>query len=51
MIAYDILRNKNNYRELGADHYLEQETQNKKNKALLELRSLGFDVQLLPAAG
>ena len=51
VIAYDILRNKNNYRELGADHYLEQETQNKKNKALLELRSLGFDVQLLPAAG
>jgi transposase len=50
VIIWDMLHNGVAYQELGTDYYTRQNPEKAKNRALRQLRALGYEVELTPAA-
>ncbi|ROQ50452.1 transposase [Rathayibacter sp. PhB152] len=50
VIIWNMLKNGVAYEELGPDHYAQKNPARTRNKALNQLKSLGYDVQLTPRA-
>ena len=47
---YHVLKNRTPYRELGADHVPTDQPERRARKLAHQLKVLGFNVQLAPAA-
>lgn len=48
IIIYHILTKKEQYKELGADYYVKQKIESKKQQAINCLEKLGYEIQLVP---
>lgn len=48
VIVYYLLTRKENYKELGSNHYDQQALDIKRKKAIKQLTNLGFEVTLTP---